>query len=51
MALTLTQDRCYSQEEALKELHTKIWPGDSSSLKEIKDRLEGMLIQYVVFTI
>ncbi len=38
--MTLTQDRCYSQDEALKELHAKIWPGDSSSLKEIKERLE-----------
>ena len=38
----LTQDRCYSEEDALKELHAKIWPGDSSSLKEIKERLENM---------
>jgi DNA-directed RNA polymerase subunit beta len=43
IALTLTQDRCYTQDEALKELHAKIWPGDSSSLKEIKDRLEAIL--------
>lgn len=42
IAMTLTQDRCYSQDDALKELHTKIWPGDSSSLKEIKERLEAM---------
>lgn len=43
IALTLTQDKCYSQDEALKELHAKVWPGDSSSLKEIKERLENML--------
>lgn len=43
LALTLTQDRAYSQDEALKEVHTKVWPGDSSSLKEIKERLEAML--------
>ena len=43
IALTLTQDRCCTQDEALKELHTKIWPGDSSSLKEIKERLESIL--------
>ncbi|MEX0940060.1 MAG: DNA-directed RNA polymerase subunit beta [Candidatus Babeliales bacterium] len=43
IALTLTQDKCYSQEDALKELHAKVWPGDSSSLKEINERLEAML--------
>jgi DNA-directed RNA polymerase subunit beta len=42
MALTLTQDRCYSQDDALREIHTKLWPGDSSSLKEIKERFEAM---------
>lgn len=40
--LTLTQDRCYSEEDALKDIHTKIWPGDNSSLKEIKARLEDL---------
>ena len=44
IAMTLTQDRCYSEEEALKELHAKIWPGDSSSLKEIKERFENIII-------
>ncbi|HEX2977725.1 MAG TPA: DNA-directed RNA polymerase subunit beta [Candidatus Babeliales bacterium] len=43
IAMTLQQDRCYSEEDALKELHSKIWPGDSSSIKEIKERLEAML--------
>ncbi len=40
--LTLNQDKAYSEDDALKEVHAKIWPGDSSSLKEIKDRLEGL---------
>ena len=26
----------------LKRLHAKIWPGDSSSLKEIKERFENL---------
>lgn len=43
IAMTLAQDRCYSQEEALKELHAKVWPGDSSSIKEIKEHLENIL--------
>lgn len=42
IALTLSQDRCYSEEEAIKELHTKIWPGDSSSIKEVKEKLENL---------
>ena len=43
IAMTLTQDKCYSEDDALKDLHAKIWPGDSSSLKEIKERLDNML--------
>lgn len=42
IAMTLAQDRALTQEEALKEVHTKIWPGDSASLQEIKERLEGL---------
>lgn len=41
IALTLSQDRCYSEEEAIKEIHSKVWPGDGSSAKEIKERLEA----------
>ncbi len=37
--LTLTQDHCYKQEDALKEIHAKVWPGDSASLEEVKERL------------
>ena len=40
--LTLTQDRCYTEEDALREIHAKLWPGDSSSLNEIKQRLEEL---------
>ncbi len=43
IAMTLTQDRCSTQEEALKELHAKVWPGDSSTIKEIKERFENLL--------
>src|SRR5690606_5614806 len=40
LATTLLQDPCRTQDEALKEVHTKLWLGDSASLKEIKERLE-----------
>lgn len=43
VAMTLTQDSCHSFDEALKELHSKLWPGDSSALKEIKERFENLL--------
>ena len=33
IAMTLTQDKCMSEEDALKEIHAKIFPGDTSSLK------------------
>ena len=39
IALTLTQDRCYSEDDALKDVHAKMWPGDSASLEEVKERL------------
>ncbi len=42
IAMTLLQDRCFSQDEALKDIHAKLWPGDASSLKEIKERLDGL---------
>ena len=42
IAMTLTQDRCMNEEDALKELHGKIFPGDTSSLKEIKERFEDL---------
>ena len=42
IAMTLAQDRCFSEEDALKELHSRVWPGDSASLKEIKDRFYNL---------
>ncbi|MFT6765361.1 MAG: DNA-directed RNA polymerase subunit beta [Alteromonas naphthalenivorans] len=42
LATTLLQDQCTSQNEALKELHSKVWPGDNSTLEEVKERLENM---------
>ena len=42
IAMTLTQDKCMSEEDALKEVHGKIFPGDSSSLEEIKTRFEDL---------
>ncbi len=39
IASTLTQDKAYTEEDALKEVHSKVWPGDSASLDEIKERL------------
>ncbi len=43
IGLTLAQDKCFTQDEALKELHTRVWPGDSSALKEVKERLDNLL--------
>lgn len=42
IALTLLHDRCHTQEDALREVHAKISPGDNASLKEIKERFEQM---------
>lgn len=39
---SLSQDKCSNQEEALKEIHNKVWPGDSASIKEVKERLENL---------
>lgn len=43
IAITLSQDQCVTRDEALKEIHAKVWPGDSASLEEIQTRLESML--------
>ena len=40
LALTLSHDTVKTQNEALHEIHVKVWPGDSASLEEIKERLE-----------
>lgn len=42
IALTLAHDACSSLEQALREVHHKVWPGDSASLKDIQARLESM---------
>ena len=42
IAVTLTHDHCHSQDEALQEVHVKLWPGDSSSISDIKTRLENI---------
>jgi len=43
IAMTLSIDRCHSENDALKELHSKVWPGDSSSIKGVKERLFNSL--------
>ena len=45
IGLTLASDTCYSQDEALMELHSKVWPGDNATVKEVKERLETMLFE------
>jgi DNA-directed RNA polymerase subunit beta len=42
LALTLAHDQCMTQEQALKDLHQKVWPGDSASIKDILQRLNTM---------
>lgn len=42
IALTLAHDKCSSEEDALKEMQTKLWPGDNSLVSEIKERLEDL---------
>ena len=41
IALTLAQDRSYTEEEALKDVHSKMWPGDSATIEEMRERLYG----------
>lgn len=43
ISATLVQDKCYGEDDALRELHAKVWPGDSASLKEIRERLTHLL--------
>lgn len=40
---TLAVDKCMSADEALREVHSKIWPGDGASLKEVRERLDVSL--------
>ena len=39
---TLAQDKNSTEDEALKEIHAKVWPGESASLAEIKQHLEDL---------
>lgn len=43
IAMTLAHDHCTALDQALKEIHHKIWPGDSASVKDVQKRLETML--------
>lgn len=38
---TLAQDKCSTRDEALREVHAKVWPGDGASLREVAERLEA----------
>lgn len=49
MASTLRHDQAYSEQEALKELHGKVWPGDSSPLKDVAERLHKMFFDPRVY--
>lgn len=40
MAISLSNDSCSSQDDALHEIHAKVWPGDVPSITEVKERLE-----------
>jgi DNA-directed RNA polymerase subunit beta len=40
IAVTLTHDHCYTQDDAFDELHAKLWPGDGSSIKDVKEKFE-----------
>jgi DNA-directed RNA polymerase subunit beta len=50
IATTLTNDSCFTQEEALLELHSKVWPGDSiSSYKDVLQRLNDLFFSSRVY--
>ena len=42
IALTLNIDKNHSQEDALRELHSKIWPGDGASVSEALEHLKNV---------
>jgi len=42
IALTLAQDKNQTEDDALRELHSKMWPGDGASLPEVKEHLEAV---------
>ncbi len=40
IAISLSYDACKSREDALHEIHAKVWPGDVPSIAEVKERLD-----------
>ena len=40
MAISLASDASRSEEDALHDIHAKVWPGDVPSITEVKERLE-----------
>lgn len=40
IAISLAHDASKSREDALHEIHAKVWPGDVPSIVEVKERLE-----------
>ncbi|MFA5998552.1 MAG: DNA-directed RNA polymerase subunit beta [Candidatus Babeliales bacterium] len=40
IATSLSNDSCKSREDALHEIHAKVWPGDVPSIVEVKERLD-----------
>ena len=40
MAISLSHDSSQSQDDALHEIHAKVWPGDVPSISEVRERLE-----------
>jgi DNA-directed RNA polymerase subunit beta len=45
MAVTLSHDTNHTIEDSLRDIHAKIWPGDSSSIWEGKERLEKQFFE------
>lgn len=42
IAMTLAQDRSFNEEEALKDLYAKIYPGDTATLQEMQERINSL---------
>lgn len=40
IATSLSHDSCKSREDALHEIHAKVWPGDVPSIVEVRERLD-----------
>lgn len=44
IVLTLSQDKAHNQDDALREMHSKMWPGDGASIPEAKEHIENLLL-------